>query len=378
MNRTEFVNKVFKTLEENHINLYHDISKEDFNKQKDKFLEIVDKIDQIHFEGGLLKLFALFKDAHVNYWGIDCNYVDASIILVDKDFYIKKDDKFLRIDKVNGYKIKDVVEKLKQLIPYETESWAYHLISTEYIRSPKYMQMIDCGKNADEIEYHCENGEDVMAKFGNKNGKFNEKIPAYESLSMCENKVLYIRYSQCRNIEDYPFTMLIEDIKRELKILPKACLVDVRNNYGGSDVVINPLLQWLKENNIKTYALMNEGTFSSGTFALASLKEETKATLLGTEAGQPTRVYGNIQYHMIDGKGFTSCERYFELTSCHDEKIHIKPFYISNAFNYAGVIKPDVKIKINVNDLNNGVDSQLKQSLEIIENEMYKENENVI
>lgn len=45
MNRAQFVNQVFKKLEDKHIYLYHDISKEEFEKHKQKFLKNVDKLD---------------------------------------------------------------------------------------------------------------------------------------------------------------------------------------------------------------------------------------------------------------------------------------------------------------------------------------------
>lgn len=369
MERVEFVNKVFDELEKNHIFLYHDISKEEFEKQKNDFLKRADGLDQTHFDAGILRLFALFKDAHVNYFGVDFEYVGAEIALVGNDFYIKDGEIFSKIEKVNGHDIKDVVEKLKQLIAYETDSWAYYLIAKEFLLAPKALQMIDCGASDKEISFQCVGGKCLTKEL--QAIKKQTKKP-YECKKMCNDNVLYIRYSQCVDMKSYPFVNFVEDIKKEWKKLPKACLVDVRDNTGGSDVIIYPLLEWLKESKIKTFALMNEGTFSSGTFALASLKKEANATLLGTNAGQPTRVYGNNRWLSVDGKEFKSCERYFELTSCHDKNAPVKPYYTSNAFNYAGVIKPDVKIETKVEDLNKGVDSQLKQSLIFIENALSK------
>lgn len=378
MTRTEFVNQVFKKLEEKHIYLYHDISKEEFEKHKNKFLKNVDALDETHFDAGMLKLFALFKDAHTLYCGVKYDYVKAFITLVDKDFYIKHDGHFKKIEKINGHKIEEVVEKLKELIPYEVETWAYNR-AIQLMYCPKAMEMIDCGLNKNQILYICENGEEIVVKLPTPEEakvQFSQK-PFYESKKFSNDEILYVRYRVCADMKDYPFEKFVEDIAKSYKELPKACLVDVRYNTGGSDIVVFPLIDWLKENKIKTYMLMNGSTFSSGTFAVGKFKQELNATLIGTEAGQPTRNYGNIRYEDVDGKEFTYCTRYFELTSCHDKNAPVEYFKGSGLeyFDYAGIIKPDIRIEQKIQDLDQGIDTQLEESLKLIEKEVKKTNE---
>lgn len=378
MTRTEFVNQVFKKLEEKHIYLYHDISKEEFEKHKNKFLKNVDALDETHFDAGMLKLFALFKDAHTLYCGVKYDYVKAFITLVDKDFYIKHDGHFKKIEKINGHKIEEVVEKLKELIPYEVETWAYNR-AIQLMYCPKAMEMIDCGLNKNQILYICENGEEIVAKLPTPEEakvQFSQK-PFYESKKFSNDEILYVRYRVCADMKDYPFEKFVEDIAKSYKELPKACLVDVRYNTGGNDIVVFPLIDWLKENKIKTYMLMNGSTFSSGTFAVGKFKQELNATLIGTEAGQPTRNYGNIRYEDVDGKEFTYCTRYFELTSCHDKNAPVEYFKGSGLeyFDYAGIIKPDIRIEQKIQDLDQGIDTQLEESLKLIEKEVKKTNE---
>lgn len=377
MNRTEFVNQVFKTLEEKHIYLYHDISKEEFENHKQEFLKNIDELDENHFEAGMLKLFALFRDAHTSYYAVDFAFVEGQVILVGKDFFIRDGDHFKKIKKVNGHDIEKVVKKLKELVNYEVETWAYYQIASKLIYSPKAMQMIDCGVSDREIVFTCGNNETIVAKLPDPKAEKQEpkRKPWYESSKVCDDKVLYVRYRRCRNMEDYSFAQFVEDIAKEWQTLPKACLVDVRFNTGGSSDVIYPLTQWLKEHNIKTYMLMNEGTFSGGTFALAELKRETGATLIGTGAGQPTRYYAECPQEEIDGKRFSYCKKYFELTSCHDDNALVEPYYATNAFDYVGVIKPDIEIEPKIEDLNKGIDTQLEEALKIIEKEVAQQNE---
>lgn len=373
MDRKSFINEMFSQLENNHIYLYHDISKEEFEKHKNEFLNEVDNLDEVHFEAGILKLFALFKDAHIFYEAVKYNYVKAAITLVGRDYYIKNNGSFKKIEKINGHSINEVVIKLKELVPYEVDTWAYNKIC-KLIYSPKALQMIDCGLFKDKIVYGCENGGEVLASVPSPKDIVMQSKgkPFYESKLFEDNNILYIRYRSCSDVQDYPFEKFVEDISKNCKELPKACLVDVRYNTGGNSDVILPLVDWLKNNNIKTYVLMNGGTFSSGIFVVGKLKKELNATILGSEAGQPTKCYGNIRRLEIDGKSFTYCTRYFDLSSCHDENAPVEYYKGGDLewFDYDGIVKPDIRIENKVEDLNNGFETQFEESFKIIEKEL--------
>lgn len=59
--------EVFSRLEKGHINLYHDISKEQFLSEKEKFLSSIENKSRNELVCGMMHLFALFKDAHTNF-----------------------------------------------------------------------------------------------------------------------------------------------------------------------------------------------------------------------------------------------------------------------------------------------------------------------
>ena len=66
MKNSQKVKEIIETLEKEHINLYHDITKEKI----DKYIKSVawDKLSDIEFDREMLKLFHQFKDAHTNYY----------------------------------------------------------------------------------------------------------------------------------------------------------------------------------------------------------------------------------------------------------------------------------------------------------------------
>lgn len=369
MNRKEFVNQVFDVLENNHINLFHDISKEDFEKHKNKFLKNIDSLNDIQFDAGMLKLFALFKDAHTNYYGVDFDFVNANVQNIGKEFFIKIDNKFERIYKVNGFEIDDVVEKLKQLISYEVEPWALHRMNI--IKSPKALKMVEMGRADESILFETESGNKVLTTVSIDSNIKNGALKKNFEFKIIDD-ILCVKYSVCRDEKDYSFLEFVEDIKKSCEKIPKGCLIDIRNNVGGNSDIINPLIKWLKEENIKTYTLFNGATFSSGTYAIATLKKELNATLLGTQAGQPTERYGQSVKLAVDGVKFQASAKFFSFTDRNYEKYQIKPYYSCEVFDYDGAIKPDVFIEQDIESLNNGVDGQLQSCFEYIEKDLNK------
>jgi len=367
MTNKEKAIEIFRLLEENHINLYHDISKKDFEKELNKFLETADNLDEIHFDAGMSRLFSLFKDAHTMY-PISDKYVERCIKFINSKFYFYdlETETCEEIIKVNGIDFKEVYKRLKEIMQYDAETWANFLIAFN-LRGIKHLQMIDCAnkENPNQIEYTLKNGQ-VFTKVL-KERVFN-RSPFY-SFELMENGILKITYLKCRNMEGYPFIQFLEDVKKECQRLPSACLVDVRKNDGGSDAVVRPLFYWLKENKIKTYSLMNDGVFSGGTFALLDMKKELNATLIGTEAGQAAHAYGNCKWLKVEDKNFSYCTRYFNRTTI-DTKQNIKPYPIDNIIDYLGPIKPDIYLEEKIEDVAVGIDGQLRDCLEIIKKDL--------
>lgn len=367
MTNKEKAIEIFKLLEENHINLYHDISKEEFEKELNKFLETADELDGIHFDAEMSKLFSLFKDAHTMYQ-IKDKYIEKCIKLINCKYYFYDIEQKIceEIVKVNDIDFKIVYNKLKEIIQYDAETWADFMVAFK-LRGLKHLQMIDCENKYDvnQIKYTLKSGKEITKVY--KERVFN--MPPNYSFELTEDNILKISYLRCREMENYSFKQFIEDIKKKCKVLPCACLIDVRKNEGGSDSVVKPIFNWLKEKSIKTYGLMNEGVFSGGTFALIDMKKELNAVLIGTEAGQAAHAYGNTKWINVDGKNFSYCTRYFNRTTI-DTNQKVQPYPMDNIINYLGPIKPDIYLSEKVEDVKMGVDGQLRDSIEIIKKDL--------
>ena len=360
MTNKEKAIEIFRLLEKNHINLYHDISKEDFEIELNKFLEIADDLDSVHFDAGISKLFSLFKDAHTNYI-VKGPYVDVNIKYIEGKFYLCKPEEKLceEIKKVNGVDFDEVYNRFKGIIQYEYDSWANKTIASKLGHLYR-LKMIDCEnkENPNQVEFVLESGKKVVCE---KRQKKIMKKPNY-SFSMSDN-ILIINYSKCIEMEDYPFKKFVRDVKDSFNEFTDCCLVDLRGNTGGSGELIRPLIDLLEEKNVKTYVLMNEAVYSSGTFALFDLKKYLNATFIGTEAGQGGCRYGQQIELEVDGCRFGYPEKKFDLVKMLGNKFN-------KNFSYEYAIRPDIYLAERVEDVKLGIDGQLRDCLEIMRKEI--------
>ena len=359
----EGIEEAFSRLEKGHINLYHDIKKEDFLKEKEKVLNSLENKSRNEIVCEVMHLFALFKDAHTNfnfYNFKNHDVVDCDIININKDFYLKN-DKYEKILKINGFDIEKVIDKAKGYISYEVEPYLWQQLRF-YLRSREFLNGLGLG-GEEEIVYSTESGDYHISK-SQPLQKPPEKFYEFED----DGGILYIDYKKCADMEDYPFSKFVEDIKHYYKMPPKACLLDLRKNSGGNSSIINPLISYLKDNKIKTYVLMGQKTFSSGIFAMAHCKYYLDAILLGKCAGQPTNSYGEVVYDDINGElYFNYSIKYFDFApSVANNAPKEYKHYVENVFDYLGAIKPDIEISENIEDYNNGVDGQKRDALSLI------------
>lgn len=354
MKQREIAKRIIETLEKEHINLYHSISKEKFNEHKDQFLLQADNLDQIHFEAGMNKLCALFKDAHTGLYLHNKKILEMDVKQLNSEFYIQNNGKYEKIIAINNKPMRKIVNEFSKQLYYETEEWKYFCIET-YLTSLKFLSLIDVANINDE-EIMVETDKDLI-NVGLKN-KFEDIEERYK-YSKDASCLLYIKYPSCREYADYSFQQFLEDIKHDCSTLPNACLIDVRRNNGGNSLIIRPLIDWLEENKIKTYVLMDNGTFSSGRFVVTDCKKRLNATLLGTATGGSSASYGYCKNFKVGDYSFSCSIRYWDF---------------SKLFGYVGAIKPDIEIKQSIKDLNSGTDGQLLKSIQQITNEIKTKN----
>lgn len=104
---------------------------------------------------------------------------------------------------------------------------------------------------------------------------------------------LYIQYNVCRQDKDLPMDEFVLQLRRMMEAGNyEKIIIDLRNNGGGSDGVLRPVLEWLPEcmaAGKEVYTLIGETTFSSAVINGVML-QMIGSTLVGTPSS------GNVDH----------------------------------------------------------------------------------
>ena len=122
-----------------------------------------------------------------------------------------------------------------------------------------------------------------------------------------DGQTLYIQYNACREDENLPMETFTAQVTERLQTGKYArVLLDLRNNGGGSDGVLIPLLYALEEareqDGVAFYALIGEATFSSALINAVECKE-LGATLVGAPTGGSVDHFGSVSSFTLPHSG---------------------------------------------------------------------------
>ena len=346
--------KILKEAEAHHVNLYHDVSK----KTIMDYIESVkwEEVDNTSFDHIMLKLFNMFKDGHT-FYNVNWIYLDNIPLYIQKELYIKVDNKYKKVTKVGGMTCDKFLKEMSLLSTYETEEYMHDSIKYD-VRNGYCYQMLKVAEGQ-KVNFLLEDGTQAEVNFITKEEaterNLTKKACAYE-FKILEDEILYVIYRRCMDSETYPFASFMKEIKKSVeqnKI--KNYILDLRDNHGGNSEVLNPFQEYVKENNMQGVLLINNGTFSSGRHAVARFRKEFNTPMIGEGTGGAAKSYGWNKNLKVEDKSFGVSTTFFDL---------------SDNFGEEGSIQPDIYIATTLEDIEAGRDSQLDEAIEFIKKEV--------
>lgn len=312
-------------LEKLHPDMYHTVTKEVFQEKRSQLEKKAEKLSKEELVYELQMLSALIGDAHTNLnvtqatqevsvfpiqlKKIEGKWIVMAVISEEKSQLGKE------VTAIDGIPMEKVVAQLAPFVSYETEGRLNRQLRNILIRA-NIMHYMGVTKSADKAVFTIKdsNGttsditikavkEEVdMTSLGSTIKeqpitKFN-KPKIYFDLEL-EPETLYIQYNSCREDKELPMKKFVSQIEAKMKKENyKKVIIDLRNNTGGSDGVIVPLIEKLlelkKTQNFETYGLIGEATFSSAVINAAMLKE-AGFTLVGTPTGNTANHFGSVK-----------------------------------------------------------------------------------
>lgn len=348
MKKSEIVKEVLKQLEENHLNLYHDASKERVHKFAEH--QDWDSFNELEFDYFMLKLFSKFNDSQTE-WRIRYLKLDKCFRFINDEIYLHlfNDKKMIKVSKIAGKTPSRIVEELKALLPYET-SERFTCLCEKALNNGYVYKLL--GLLSDEqLSFLTEDGLSHVAKIIAQPTTNTITRSPYE-YRLLDNNILYIRYRSARPSKDYPFSQFAEDIEKKVKEKNiTKYILDARNNGGGNSELFNPLYNVIEDNNLKGVVIADSFTYGAAVFNIAKLKTKYNAVIVGEPLGASTIRYGETRHLKVGDYSFS---------------VALKLFDLSDAFGYKGTIQPDIIAPFSLEDFHAGKDTQLEQAITIL------------
>ena len=360
-NRNLILDELKNQIEGTHPTPYTNISKKEFETHLEILKKNWNKQDAIQQYFSLRYLVALIGDAHTQVFKQIENdkvlpffalpYGDHSIIVQAEEAY--KDLVGKELIAINGIKIKTILQKLLPIISHDKEEWAY--LNAHYeIRLFSNLKYIGTIKKGNVVgikikDITTEKTKTIKVAFS-ENMQINNPVFANLSPTLFQSgyyranilkDMLFIQYNVCADFPDMPMKEFASRIKQLPEV--KKIIVDLRHNSGGDSEVIMPLVEVLKDTTenkgTPLFALIGNGTFSSGIMAALDLKE-IGATLIGEEMGWDGK-FGEVkEIQLSDG--------YTLFCSTKDFSQNIKETH------------PDIIMMQDIKDLEAGLDTLIE------------------
>ncbi len=387
--RQDDLDYLYTTLKSNHLDLFANTPETAFEARKGQIEQRLSTESSFDFALDCASLAALAKDSHTNV-SLGSNGYDLHICLFDMDLYdgtwvlsaIDSAHKSLlgsEITAINGFSMEQVLEKFGTILSadnlvklrYSYWQMCYVLEPYQYLGiakqgEPMRIEVRDStGKTntltVSSVSQSAFRSEDLAMLSDWQTGPAAtayDKTKTYFAKEL-NSTTYYIQYNKCAEDEDLPMKLFCQQVQTALDAGSYSLiLIDLRNNGGGSDGVIMPLLRLLaqqREQGVQVAGLIGKRTFSSAIINSVEL-QEMGFPLVGEATGGSVDHFGAVRSFKLPNSGmrmgvsskFISMSGYFDAASGKG----VEP------------LQPDVKIVQTLNDSLAGRDACVEKILE--------------
>lgn len=341
-----------ENLPKDHTNIYHSITKENFDKEILDLKNDAPKLKDYQIKCRLAEIVASVGDAHTNLlldsdetstYPIEVQWFnkDLRVVGIDK---VHKDILGKKLISINGISIDKVMEKMEPLISHENSQWL-KAFDAQYVMMPDILKFLGV-TSKDKVEFSFEDDNSKINKIELYPGKVtqanmvrvvdempiiplnlqyninDQKGNLYWDKYIPKDKILYFQYNQCVYSDFEKCSQYILNVIADKKI--DKFIIDLRNNGGGDSGVITPLVSSLADIDKlkgKIYVIIGKNTFSSGVLAAVDFMNYTGAKFYGEPTGGNVNGYGDVKYLVLPSsklkisystKEFDICDKFKE------------------------------------------------------------------
>lgn len=370
-----------KELEEKHYDLYHSITKEEYAKETQKFIDKLPDLSDIGRRIEVKKLISKIGDGHTSACeNIEMKYFPIRFYTLKEGYYVAntieqyKDIIGYKLVKIGNTDVNKIINDFKGMISSDNKihlnsGASNYLNVAEILKEYGYIDNILTAK----ITFKDNNGKEVSYDMNSltiteaNNSKWVNLLTKYPKMAdmlylkntmtpywymyLEEHNTMYFQYNICKNNKKNPLKDFIEKMVKDIEEKNvQRFIFDMRNNGGGNSKLIEPLIEALKANkkiNKKgnLYVVIGKSTFSSAILNAIKLKNETEAILIGRPTGGRPNHYGEIK-----------------TLDLPNSKMRI--IYSTKYFNNSGIetesLNPDIEVEYTFDNFVNAIDPVLK------------------
>lgn len=310
-----------EALPKKHVDLFFKTNEQKFNKDINDLKNSVDTLNDDEIVVGIYKIMASIGDSHASAYKKSSKLYPMQFYNFKEGIYVVnttnqyKETLYSKLTKINGIDIEKVKQEIIPLFVAENEAMIKKSIPN-YLSNPEILHGIKVVSDTENAVFTFENDKgktfDVNIKSiergkGDKliiNELYDSSYPLYMQKPdsnywykyLDKEKVLYFKYNKCQQDKDESAEKIEDFIDKLLKFIDNhpvdKFVIDMRDNGGGSDKYILPIIDKLKNNKINNkdslFVIVGRNTFSAALVDAVLLKERTNATFLGeTTSAKP-------------------------------------------------------------------------------------------
>lgn len=318
--KLDVLNTLCDTLEENHYDLYANVSEEAFQAEREKIARQTPNMTDGEFYWSVRHLLSLVGDAHTAAYPSEyfMSVLPWNIKKFDEGWFIlildKAHEQYLgtRVVAINDIPIDEVVERTRQVISYEADSWLWQKVPDVLIwkEALEYLDIVEPDEpvlvtvettaGSEETfelpaydDWSDEKKQEILVGFQRDSVPVTAEQDAIYRSTALDESTYFIQYNSCQEDPDLPMAQFVQQVEADLESGGyQNIIVDLRYNTGGISEVIRPLEKALSiyainaGADVQFYILIGGRTFSSATIAATDFKNTP--TVNSIFVGQPT------------------------------------------------------------------------------------------
>lgn len=382
--RQEDLDFLLATLEEVHPNIYSHNDPSVFEAKREEIRRRIPTLSDFDFAIELQSLVALVGDSHttmsIGRVVDDVTMLPISISLFEGEWRLAtlpaehQDLLGMRITAINGHSMGQILDTLRPFFSYDNEVKLQRQFRQNVALVPLLQHYGILGANVETVAITAQDdaGRETVFQVAPVTveqskalslasiGQQRESAPAtdidksviYKAAAL-DARTAYIQYNACREDPDLPMAAFVEQVQKLLDAGQyEKVLLDLRNNGGGSDGVLVPLLEMLAERaqqtGLKLYALVGETTFSSAVIN-GVMAKQVGFTVVGEPTSGSVDHFGAVNTftlpHLNATVGYST--KYIDLGDY---------FQVAEPYG-AGPLTPDLVVEQTLDDYMKGVDT---------------------